>query len=239
MLDFLKEAGWQFGIATSVTALGVLVALFNFMLQRQRKQLTYYIVSNTPLLSLGDDLKGKIQISIGGQAVQEVQLVVIELANSGNQPIVPSDYASPVTVRFGPKAVILSAEVTETKPQNPQATVSIQGSAVEFAPVLLNRGDIVTAKVLATQLGEALSVDGHVAGVSTIQEYYGVASSNEVVIALSIFVGLLCVGLFILSLLTRSAEFLTVGTLCAGMLMGLVYGHSISRSGFSVWVRRR
>jgi hypothetical protein len=147
----------------------------------RRKALTY-TVSRTQLLTLHEEAKGRVQILFDGAPAKDVGLLVIEVNNSGHEPIRASDFERPLRFHLGDEAKILALEVIETKPQNlkPVCKAAITGlpavvdggahlNEFELEPLLLNRGDWMKIKILVNQAG-TLSVDGRVVGVREIRQ---------------------------------------------------------------------
>ena len=166
MGEIFRDPVWQFvGVI-----LGVIIPCVGYLIQRNRKKLVHEIVSRTPLVTKEEEIKGSLQIVFEGKPVEDVRLLEIKVINSGNAPIVSSDYERPVSLFFGDQARILTATVSETFPQSLQATVESKGQAVVLSPVLLNGGDSITLKMLISHLGRDIKVDSRIAGVKEIHE---------------------------------------------------------------------
>lgn len=169
MPEILRDPVWQFIGATFAFA-AVVVAIFLYWMQRQRKALSYEIISRTPLLSMEEEVQGKLQILFDDKLVQGVHLVAVRIINSGNVPIVSADYERPVNLSFGENTQILTAEVSETNPEILRATAAIEDTKVVLAPVLLNSEDSITLKILVSQFDGQISVDGRIVGVKGIRK---------------------------------------------------------------------
>jgi hypothetical protein len=164
--EILRDPVWQFiGVI-----LAVVISCVGYLIQRNRKKLVYEIVSRTRLVTKEEEIKGSLQIVFEGKPVEDVRLLEIKIINSGNMPIVSSDYERPVSLFLGDQARILTATVSETFPQSLQATVESKGQAVVLSPVLLNGGDSITLKMLISHLGRDIKVDSRIAGVKEIHE---------------------------------------------------------------------
>lgn len=73
-----------------LTALGILVAVgiaLYFQWWRNRKRLSYEILSNVVLVSAEKEIEDKIEILYEGQSVKNVRILVIKVVNDGYQPI--------------------------------------------------------------------------------------------------------------------------------------------------------
>lgn len=169
MLEILRDPMWQFiGVVIGIIAL---IITFLFWKQRQRKALSYEILSNTPLLSIEEKIKGKLQIIFDGNSVENVHLIEVKLVNSGNEPIKPSDYERPINLTFGEDSRVLTSEVIETIPDNLKMELYTDEKSVKLSPILLNGGDSFTLKMIVSQFkigDDDIKVDGRIAGVKKI-----------------------------------------------------------------------
>ncbi len=124
--DLWRDPIWQslgvlaavgFGVITLV--LGV-VTLY---LARRRKLLTYEILSVTPLAAIKDDIGGRVQILFDLEPANDAQLLLVKFTNSGNLPIIFTDYERPVRVVLNKGVRILTAGITEVFPSSLNVTV--------------------------------------------------------------------------------------------------------------------
>lgn len=153
-----------FGLAT------LLLSLFTAYLVRRKKALTYDILSLTPLATVNDNLEGRLQILFDGRSVSNVQLALIRFTNSGNVPVSSDDYERPISIQVDDNARILSAGVTKTVPKSINPTIKFDKTCVTIAPVLLNKGDSITIKLLVANFEGNISVIGRVVGIDDIKE---------------------------------------------------------------------
>ena len=169
MSEILRDPIWQF-IAVIIALMTIPVSIILYWKQRRRKALSYEIVSVTPLLSIKEEIKGKMRILFENKPVQQVYLILVKITNSGNLPISPSDYERAISLSFGEKGKILTAEVVETAPSSLQTSARIEGEKVVLDSNLLNQGDLVKLKILMSEFDGQISVDGCIAGVKDIRE---------------------------------------------------------------------
>ena len=106
MWGILSDPTCQFIIVILLTIAAIVVSVIIYLKQRQRRSLSYEIVSATPLLSVEEDIKKDLQISYKGKPVEQVHLVMIKILNSGSLPIPSKDYEQPITISFGKQAKI-------------------------------------------------------------------------------------------------------------------------------------
>jgi hypothetical protein len=100
--------------------------------------------------------------------VQKVDLVVVRIVNTGNQPITTKDFDRPITLDLGEGAQILTAEISEKKPDELQPSINVEQSKIKLEPILLNQGDAITFKMLVTGSTKNIKIDSRIIGVEKI-----------------------------------------------------------------------
>lgn len=169
MPPILRDPVWQF-VAVILGFTGIVTAVVLYVMQRRRKNLSYEIISRTPLLSAREELAGRFQILFEGKRVKEVQMVVVRITNSGNVPITTTDYERPVSLDLGDKAEVLGADVTDTKPDGLEVSIGVkERRRVVLNPSLLNPNDSITLKLLVSAYQGSLTVSGRIVGVRQIR----------------------------------------------------------------------
>lgn len=73
--DILRDPIWQFvGALLGLVAIGVTV--YPFLVQKNKKSLSYKIENKTALLTVNDEIKGKLQIVYDGIPIKDVHLIL-------------------------------------------------------------------------------------------------------------------------------------------------------------------
>lgn len=203
MLELLRDPAWQF-VGAILTLVALAATFLIYWLQRQRKSLSYEVVSQNQLLTVREELEGRLQVLYEGEPARDICLLVIKLLNSGNVAVSAADYERPVSFATGASSKILSAAVTDVDPENLAVDISVDDSRVTVQPVLLNAKDSITLKLLVSDFSGSLSVDGRVVGVKTISNV-GQTSGYQ---ALLMFVALVCfaVGLYLVTTYTPKPD---------------------------------
>jgi len=154
--------------------LTIFVMILIFLLSRKNKTLAYQILSNNPILLKGKEIEGKLQILFNSQPVEDVYLSVVRLINSGNTQIETKDYDN-VYIDFGAGANILTAEVTETKPDKIKVNTQISNNKLLLEPLLLNRRNSITLKFIVSHFTrKKITVEGRISGgeIKELKEGY-------------------------------------------------------------------
>jgi len=170
MWEIIRDPIWQF-IGAILALAAIFISIGLYLRQRRRKAMSYEIVSQTPLLSMEEEVKGKLKILFEDEPVQKVHLIVAKIINAGNLPILPTDYQRPLSFGFDNEARVLTAEVIETNPDSLEASIGIEGKKVAFEPTLLNEKDSITLKMLVSQFDGKVTVDGRIIGVKDIRKF--------------------------------------------------------------------
>lgn len=188
MLEIIRDSLWQF-ITVVIAIIAIIVSIILYLIQRRRKALSWEIISNTPLLSIDEEIKGDLQILFAGKPVQDIQLIILKIINSGNIPIKYTEYERPIYLKLGENAQILSAKVTEKNPSNLETSVKInkEGTRAELEPTLMNEGDSFTIKMLVNQFDGQIIVDDRVEGVKVKEIQKTTASKFQFTLSVDYF----------------------------------------------------
>jgi uncharacterized membrane protein YidH (DUF202 family) len=169
MLDLLRDPLWQF-VGVILTVVTVVVSFLIYWLQQQRKGVTFEVISHTSLLTVREELQGKLQVLYDGEPARSLSVLVVKVWNSGNQPILPVDYERPISFCVGQPARILSADVTELEPASLSINCRTEGNQIALDSVLMNPGDSITIKLLVRDSVNVICPDARIVGVKTIRQ---------------------------------------------------------------------
>jgi hypothetical protein len=170
MPEILRDPVWQF-IGAALALVAIIISLFIVRIQRQRKSVSYDILANTPLLTVKEAVKSKLEILYEGKPVKDVHLLLVRIVNTGNLPILPHDYERPIRLDLVGEAQLLSGEVYDTSPKSLRVLPTIDGKSIALPPLLLNSGDAITLKIIASNSGEGVKIDGRIVGVKEIKQF--------------------------------------------------------------------
>jgi hypothetical protein len=148
--------------------IGAAVAVAIYLKQRSRKSLSYKEQTVTQL-RVKSEMKEKLKITYDGKEVVEVYLTVIELFNSGNVPILKTDFEEPIKLSFGKDAQVLTTEIFRVEPKNLQVSITSDGNTITLAPALINPKESITIKSLVNKLDE-VCINGRIVGIKVIEK---------------------------------------------------------------------
>jgi hypothetical protein len=124
----------------AVVAICVTVSLFLLGQRLRRKALTYTIVE-TRVLSVHEEVKGRVQILFDGTPAKDVCLFIITINNSGSEPIRAEDFERPLGFQWEGPAQILTADLVSARPPSLRPVIKTGVSEITLEPLLLNGGD--------------------------------------------------------------------------------------------------
>ena len=210
MADILRDPIWQF--LGSVIGLVAIVAGIWAALRGRAKKITYDVILKTPLLNLSlDSAAQKLKLLFKGKPIDNVQIVVVKIANSGAVPIKSEDFEKPIQLCVDDEAKMLEAQVLKAHPDSLSVSISlIENTSVAIEPVLLNPGDYFLIKAVTTP-DTNVTIKGRIVGVKEIKTEANKRRSRRIMITIFLWVIGLAIALFIASGFTDyKASFLLV-----------------------------
>jgi hypothetical protein len=161
---YFTDPAWLSVIVPVILAIGGLAA---YRLRTLKKRFSYETISKTRLLTVQEEFEGKLKVLYDGEVCRDIQVVVLKLFNSGDVPIVCSDYDRPISIATGAASKILSAVITAVDPGDLDAQLTVDESRVEIHPIMLNSRDSITVKLLVSDLQD-LTVGARIVGVDRV-----------------------------------------------------------------------
>ena len=160
MIDILRDSIWQF-VGAIISVLALIVAIIFFYLQRTRKAISYEIISDVAVLSIREELDGKIELLYERIPVQNVHLIIVKIYNSGNISIRPEDYDEkhPITILLNEESEILSEEIVKMYPNNLDVIIKSNKNQLILEPFLLNKKEWVTVKMLVSGFKDDIEIE--------------------------------------------------------------------------------
>ena len=161
---------WRIFFTLAAIAASTFIPIFIYLKQQKRRRVTYQRIASIPLLTVKEELAGRLSVSFDGQPVKSIRTTTVRIKNAGNLPITAEDQREKcMIISAGSDAKILSADIVESTPLslNPVLTVVESGAFVK--PLLLNSGDSFVVKLLVQDGSEYIHVTGRFAGVKNFE----------------------------------------------------------------------
>lgn len=168
-MRFLRDSVWTF-IAAILALLALIFSVYTYFGNRETKSLRIEILSNSPLISMDDNITKDITVLYKDRPVRAVSLILVRLENSGNVPIRENDYSSPIVFSLASNAEVGEASIVETKPNSIEISpAKIATNQTELSNSLLNPGDQVLLRILALNNDGTLNITARIAGISEVE----------------------------------------------------------------------
>jgi hypothetical protein len=151
----------------AIIAIGVSIAIYR--LNKRKKALSYEITSFDKLFHAPSLLKERVQIIVDGKVANDINLAIIEIQNTGNEPIKREDFDSPLKFSFIGEGEILSSRILSTKPADLDAVINAEPSSLSLQPLLLNSNDRVRLEVLTSTAKYKIQHSARIVGISEIK----------------------------------------------------------------------
>jgi len=194
MIEYLRDPA----VPSIIAIVGIIVAVIIYWRQRKRKSLDYEVVSFTPLSSVDPNTlwsyqQAGLQFTFKGETIPQAHFITIKFTNSGNVHIPKEDYAEPISLSFGKKAMVLAFRPVKKKPVDIPVTLKTDGRNVIIDPTLLNPKENFVIEVLVSGFDGKVRIGGRIAGVKEIKDTRGglPMSREEELVDEAIFVNIL------------------------------------------------
>lgn len=165
MIQFLRDPLWQF-VGAVLALLALPTAIWIYLLQRPRKELAYGVFSSRRILSVASELRNRVMVTVDGRPVEDVHLVIFGVKNSGNVPVLETDYLYTPALGPGEGTGVISADLSKFFPENLQVSLTLQSNKIEFKTPLLNPGDYFTVQALTSGKSPKFTPDFRLVGTS-------------------------------------------------------------------------
>ncbi len=163
----------EFLVATVIAIISVLVAFRTLRNQNRGKSVRLHYTSNSIrfVLPESDKMDEIIKVWAGGRALIHPVLVIVRFENTGQAPIVPSDFSGPIRIKFG-KLALFTAGVLQWNRDDvldiENDPVSLDRAGLVFKPMLLNPRDRMTLLAIIDGIPDDVKVTTRIAGVEEV-----------------------------------------------------------------------
>ena len=184
--SFITSPAW--GFWQFVLSLVALLAVYNvYFLQKQEQEKALQVsYSVTSVVDIQEDLQSKIQMAYVGIPFNDIAVIEYKVENTGNVPILKSDFLQPLTFSINPDWFIIGSDIdippgfslNMSIPASPPIADGSNIPAISsfgIIPDLLNPGDgwQSTLVIITRKSGAPINfnVGSHIVGISELQEF--------------------------------------------------------------------
>lgn len=135
----------------------ICLSIYFYRKNKKKKELSFQEISKTPLIT---QVHKSVSIHIDDIEVkQNLNLVILKISNSGNEPIKKEDFETDISINFTRhyrNSRIYDSELYKKNPKDLRCDIYIDESSEELGikPLLLNPKDELTIKLLVTDYDE-------------------------------------------------------------------------------------
>jgi hypothetical protein len=148
----------KFSFGDVLAFIGIATAFVIYFLQRQRKALSYRVFAVTRVAPFDFDAPSPAEHDIA-----------VEYVNSGNVPLLASDFLSPIVTDFPDSDVVVSSRrFISAFANNPPSQVTHVDSKASLELQLLNPGESARAEFRVREFKGSVRVRARIVGVNTI-----------------------------------------------------------------------
>jgi hypothetical protein len=169
-MSLLSDLTFQYITIILVAILTLAVGILAYLRRHTSKSLSFKIVNIIPMLSFRKEIRDKIKVTYEGNDVEDVTVFLLGFVNTGNVPVVPSDFIKPFSISFAKDVKVLTAELFESKPANMGLDLTSSPDTVTIKPLLINPKDSFTIKILTTKSFTEFGTDFRIIGVNEIKQ---------------------------------------------------------------------
>jgi hypothetical protein len=189
------------GYTLSITGI-IITVIVGLFARRTRREISYELLSMSPILNLEDEVKdSKLKITYDSKRVTNVYLTELSVANAGNTAITKADYIDPITIGFGAKSRVLTADKSEARPSELEIGITLEKGRMVLTPCVISRNEFEMFKILVTDPEpDTIEVTGRIVDTKIAVSTYGRGTSISLMLLAVVFLAL-----FAISNLPRSA----------------------------------
>lgn len=160
---------WKFISIAVATFAGVIVPLWLWQKDHSAQALELRIVSVSSIQPQEQVALKGLKLSLDGKDVNHGYIAVLELLNTGSQPLPLAAYEAPIEITTLAASRVLRAEVSATVPSDIRPQVSTSGSVISIQPLLLNPTDKIQLTILTDGATPVFSARARIAGVPSVE----------------------------------------------------------------------
>ncbi|MBP9714955.1 MAG: hypothetical protein KBD52_00485 [Candidatus Pacebacteria bacterium] len=170
MKDFFNNLSSLEKILLVITILGLVIAFFAWVspFGIDRKSLSYSINQSIELIARDNISKeNSLELRYNGEKIYNLVSTKIRIKNTGNQPILGSDFIEGLSVIFPSNVKIVNynaSQVQFIKTEYPQSLIKESDNQLKFVPVLINPEEIFELNVIIT-------IEENDAKLKSLEEY--------------------------------------------------------------------
>lgn len=108
----------------------------------------------------------KLQLSLEGEAIDSIDVLRLQMKNTGDEPIQPSDFGGPIYVDFEDGTKIYNVYKCTTSYADCEINIdTFRDGIVTLTPTLLNPGDYFNVQFIVSPISKGPNIDQRISGI--------------------------------------------------------------------------
>ncbi len=166
MNNIIQDPLWQV-IGVIIAIVGIVIVL----ILRHRRSLSCILLSAIPLSNTISNAHEQLKVVFRKQILKQPFLLAFRFVNTGNIPLKPDDFMTPISIDFSKQTKVITAELIEENPNNLNTQIKAGQNNVEIQPMLLNPKDNFILKLLLDQFDKEININARITGIRKIGKY--------------------------------------------------------------------
>lgn len=163
--DVFRDPIWS-AIATLVSISIPLTAIAIRRFIFPRKSLSVSITFEQTAFNVTPSFSKYIKTELFGDQIKNARLITFKITNNGVEPIVGTDYSSPISFYFGKDARIFWISFSNKNPSSLSAETENDINRINLSIPLLNSGDNLEMIACVGDANKNIQLSGHISGVT-------------------------------------------------------------------------
>lgn len=155
-------------IKFAIPILGFGLAIWSVFFLVEDRQLAYQVISLTEISALKSEHLPDVQISYGGDQIEQGGIITIKLLNIGDAPIYSREFDGPIEISLDSNSSFIDSKVVSKYPDNLKPNALLSDGIIKIQPLLLNPNDEMTIQAIVKGSLSNINVSGRIGGIKEI-----------------------------------------------------------------------
>lgn len=155
-------------LSVLLALVGIIVVIIIAVWSSQVKYISYEIITNNPLINIEEGIANEIKILYRDEVVENVNLLVLKIKNSGNVRICSDDFESGINISLKNGGRVLFSEIIERVPKDINIEFENQDNSIYIKPLLINKQESFTLKSLVDSGSGEVDINSRIKGTKIL-----------------------------------------------------------------------
>lgn len=162
------KVDWKYSIALVAALAGVAVPIWIWQSDLNSRAIKLEVIAVVELDPKGPKPIDDLKLIFKDTQIKEAYLTVLQISNTGNRPILASEFESAVAINLKAPINLLKAEVIFVSPKDLKPEVVISENSAQLKPLLLNPNDRLRISILSSNGWPVVEARSRIAGIKNL-----------------------------------------------------------------------